>query len=1249
MQKDSYEVVSSRTLIPLLKACAKRKDLKAGIKLHTNAAAQGLLKRDPFVGNTLVDMYAKCGILTKAQEVFDGLESRDVVSWTALIGGYAEQGHGEEALKHLDLMQCEGVFPNAITFVCSLKACGSLKAADKGQEIHAEAERKGFLERDLAVGNTLVDMYAKCGVLDRAQEVFDKLLFRDVISWTALIAGYVDHENGAQALTFFAQMQHEGVCPNAITFSSMLKACGIIGDINKGKQIHAQIEPMGTLGRDPFIGNALVDMYAKCGSPNTAHNVFSTLPTKNIAGWTALISGYADYGHDEEALQCFDRMQAEGVAPDSMSLASSLKACGNTRTLSKGQELHAEVERTGFLAKDTFIGITLINMYVRCGLLTKAREVFDNVQIQEVAAWTVIMAAYINHAFNEEALMWYDSMWLSGVLPNSVTFGHSLKACGNLRAIVKGKEIHAVIEKLGLFEGDLVICNALIEMYMKLRLFDEARKVFCELPLRNVASWNVLIAGYVEDGQTDYACNFLEQMQLEGVPPDSSTYVCSLKIYCSMGAIDKIDTVHSEIEKRGLLEANPLVGNILVDTYAKCGLLTTAAQVFKRLPTRDVVAWNILITGYCENGFGEDVLQNFEHMHLTNISPDSVTLVCGLKACVQVGDIMKAQELHAEIERQGLLEEDLVVGNSLVDMYGKFGLVGRAREVFLNLSEKDVVSWTALIAGYAENGHGQEALIIAEQMHVDGMDPNDITFICILKACVSAEVIDKGQEVHAEIERKGIFEKNVAVGNSLLDFYAKNGLLARAHEVFSRLPVQNALSWSTLIAGYTDNGHGEEALELFECMEVEGLFPDVHIFSCCLMACGMVGDIERGHNIHSDLERRGLFEEDTVTGNTLVDMYAKCDSLVSAQGVFDKLLSRDLVAWNALVTGYAEHGEGTNAIDLFEQMLVEGVIPNEVTFLGILKACSTAGSLEKGQEIHALLARLGLLDRNGVLGNTLVDMYAKCGALTKAKEVFDGIPLQNVVSWTALIGGYTELEYGKDALKCFEKMQFDHVPANSVTCICVLKAYGSIGALEKGREIHAEIEKKGLMEGDVIGNTLVHMYAKCGSLKDAHNVFDKLPVESVVSCNALIAGYARVGESVNVLDVFNKMLETGLRPSMATFVVVLNACSRSCLLDCCLSYFEVMSKENGVQVSVEHLSSIVSLLCRVGQTENALALTSKMPFPSNAAVWRSMLSICRESGNVRCGRQVYEQVLCLDRKDPSAYVLMSHIFAGANG
>ena len=288
------------------------------------------------------------------------------------------------------------------------------------------------------------------------------------------------------------------------------------------------------------------------------------------------------------------------------------------------------------------------------------------------------------------------------------------------------------------------------------------------------------------------------------------------------------------------------------------------------------------------------------------------------------------------------------------------------------------------------------------------------------------------------------------------------------------------------------------------------------------------------------------------------------------------------------------------------------------------------------------------LDSQVAVGSALIALYSKCGILEDARYVFDRLPSRNVISWNTMLAGYTHHGDGLLAWELFEKMQQGRVLPNAITFVCGLKACGNIGAIDKIGEIHDEIERKGLLEDAFVSNTLVDMYARCGALTKAQQVFNKLRVQDVISWTSLMSGYAQLGDSENVFIVFDKMLGTGVKPDPVTFIIVLNTCSRTGLYSKGKSYFEAMSDEYGIMPIREHHSCILDLLGRVGQLDKVIGLMKEMPVCPNIAMWHSVLSSCKKWGNVEFAKKAFEHAVHLVKNDAASYVFMSQVYANAD-
>ena len=304
-----------------------------------------------------------------------------------------------------------------------IKACGSIGDIEKGKQIHDEIMGRGFLETDAVLGTALLDMYAKCGELAKAHNLLEELPSRDivswncmlsgciqhadfelvlecfelmqgegitpnVVSWSALIAGYVQNEWSQKALLFLEQMQHSGLSPNVVTYLSLLKACGKMDWVERGQELHAEIVEE-EFNLDLFVGSSLVHMYVKFGMLDEARDILDSLPERDIVSWTALITGYSEHGHNEEALKCFVQMQAEGVFPNAVTIHCVLKSCSTLQAIKKGQEIHTMIKGNKLLL-DHFVCSMLVDMYARCGSLATAQKAFDKLRdsfMDDVIDW----------------------------------------------------------------------------------------------------------------------------------------------------------------------------------------------------------------------------------------------------------------------------------------------------------------------------------------------------------------------------------------------------------------------------------------------------------------------------------------------------------------------------------------------------------------------------------------------------------------------------------------------------------------------------------------------------------------------------------------------------------------------------------------------------------------------------------------------------------------------------------------------
>ncbi|KAH7302692.1 hypothetical protein KP509_23G083100 [Ceratopteris richardii] len=719
------------------------------------------------------------------------------------------------------------------------------KDLERGTRLHVEIVQKGLLEHDTFVGSSLINMYAKCGALSSAKDVFDKLPLRNEVSWNALIGGYTHQGHGEEAILMFEQMQGNGFSPDNVTFACILKACGTTGMADKGMQIHTQIARYESCSTDIVVGTALVDMYGRLGMLIKAQEVFDGLPFRNVVSWNVLIARYSDHECHNEALRCFFQMLQVGISPTALTFLSTLKACGSMEVLDLGREVHGRLIKEGFPETDSLVGTPLVDMYVKCGDFEKAEQIFHGLNVQNVVPWNVLIAGYGQHGLDEKAFKYFKDMQLMGLSPDAVTFLCVLKSCGNMEELQKGQEVHDIIARDGLLEKDTSVMCALVDMYAKCGALEEAKEVSFELPKRNVIVWTVLIAGYVNHEHAQQALECYDQMLHEGFSPDIVTFPCVLKACTMTSSLDKGREVHTHIMKDNTLATDPVIGTALIDMYARCGFLEMAQQVFNKLPECRLASWNALIAGYVQHAQNEDALSCFEQMQLEGFIPDRITYLSVLKACGSLGAVHEGHAIHVQCVKDGLLDDDTLLGTAVIDMYGRCRMLEDAQDAFEELPAYDVVAWNALITGYSQHAE-EEALRCFEQMQLMGFPPDLVTFISFFRACSTLGTIDKGLEGHRQVVTMGLLEDDMAVNNILVDMYANFGMLTDAHRVFEMLPARDVVLWNALISGYAQAGNDDIAFSLFDQMKGEGTEPDSFTFTILLNTCSHQGLLHEG-------------------------------------------------------------------------------------------------------------------------------------------------------------------------------------------------------------------------------------------------------------------------------------------------------------------------------------------------------------------------------------------------------------------
>ncbi|KAJ0031232.1 hypothetical protein Pint_14023 [Pistacia integerrima] len=514
------------------------------------------------------------------------------------------------------------------------------------------------------------------------------------------------------------------------------------------------------------------------------------------------------------------------------------------------------------------------------------------------------------------------------------------------------------------------------------------------------------------------------------------------------------------------------------------------------------------------------------------------------------------------------------------------------------------------------------------------------TICSVLQHCSKIKAFRQGFSLHAAVFKTGI-QSDVFLSNHLLNMYAKCGKISFARQLFDEMSERNLVSWSAMISGYAQFGDHLLALQLFSKMQ---LMPNDYIFASALSACASLQAAALGREIHAQAVKLG-YASICFVFNSIMSMYMKCGHCCDALLVFDEALEPNSVSYNALITGFVENKEYEKGLEIFKLMHEKGLVPDWFTFAGVLESCVNMNDLRWGMVVHCQTLKLKL-DSTAFVGNVIMTMYSKFDLMKEAENVFRLIEEKDVISWNSFIAGCSHCMDHEKGLRVFKEMSNEYiVRPDEFTFTSALAACAGLASIRHGRQIHGHLVRARLNQDVGVGNALVNMYAKCGSIGYAYKVFDQMLHRNLVSWNTIITAYGNHGLGEMALELFEQMKAVGVNPDSVTFIGLLMACNHAGLVEKGEFYFSSMEKIYRIVPDIEHFSCLIDLLGRAGKLQEAEEYMKKSPFGQNPVVLGSLLSACRLHGDVIIGKRLAEQLLKLQPVTTSPYVLLSHMHA----
>ncbi|XVF60609.1 hypothetical protein PTKIN_Ptkin08bG0061700 [Pterospermum kingtungense] len=568
-----------------------------------------------------------------------------------------------------------------------------------------------------------------------------------------------------------------------------------------------------------------------------------------------------------------------------------------------------------------------------------------------------------------------------------------------------------------------------------------------------------------------------------------------------------------------------------------------------------------------------------------------------------------------------------------------------ASKVFDEIAERDVVVYTSMITGYAQVG-GQlasEAFDFACRMQKEEIDPNRVTMVSLLQAAAELETLEEGKSIHGYAIRRGIGYLDEVFETSLMDMYIKCSVPTIAAFIFDGMKTRTIGSWNAIITGYLHEGQPLEALRHFCVMVQENVFPDLISLANGIFCCADLKYLQEGKSIHGHIIRIG-YQLDIVATTALVDMYSKCNNLIQARKLFDVMETRDVISYNVMMTGYLQTDFASEAVDTFTEMVAVGIKPNLSSIVKLLSALSELKNIKGGRSVHGYILRHEV-DMNTEVANQIVYMYAKCGFIYDARQVFDQIRYKDLISWTSMMTGYIFHGHADETILLFRMMKRERLFHDSVTLISLLQAFSQLGHLTLAKEVHCHLYRALMDRETLVLNSLITTYAKLGKLNMARNLFDCAARGCLTSWNTMIAAYGMHGNCIEVLRLFGRMKTEMIKPDEMTFTSILTACSHSGLVEEGLQVFNCMREEYGLILCEKHYTCVVDLLSRAGRLEEAYGLLKLLPARQSASAMAALLAACRLHGNTELGEVIGNCLLDLEPENPSVYNSVSNLYA----
>lgn len=674
----------------------------------------------------------------------------------------------------------------------SVENCSENVRLEEVKAIHGLVVKSCFnSDKDYVVlVNHVVQAYSKCLDYDVACEVFERMVTRNIFSWTLMLVGSSENRRFIEGFEYFCEMLDDGVLPDAFVFSSVIQLCIGVGSFSLGEMVHARAVVTGFAGH-AFVSSSLLNMYAKFGETEAACKVFNSMEEHSRVSWNSIISALTTNGLHLEAYKHYLIMKEERVEANMYTLVSVLKSVGMLADCAVGREIHRSVSDLG-LESDIHVGTALIDMYCKCNLSSEAASVFETYFCKrlENMPWNAMISGYLQCGLYQEALDLYARMCGSNVQPDIYTYCSVFNAASNLKSLQYLKELHCTVLKSGCYMSLTSVCNAVADAYSKCGSIENVKAVFEITEVKDTVTWTTLITACCLNSEEEEALYTFSRMRIEGFTPNEFTFASILVGCASMCSLEHGRKVHTLLFKTGL-HNEKCIESALVDMYAKCGSMRDAKRAFEMIPNPDVVSWTAVISGYAQHGLAKEALAIFSTMEKSSIKPNAVTLLSILFACSHVGMVDEGIRYFKIMKHTYNLVPEMEHYSCIVDLLSRQGRLDDTMKFIAEMPyEPNEVIWQTLLAACRVHGNVSLAEFAAQKIFLTNREQS-APYILLSNTYLESGCAEDGLYFRNAMKTQGVRREPgyswITVNGEVHKFYAGDQLHPQKDAIYNEL------------------------------------------------------------------------------------------------------------------------------------------------------------------------------------------------------------------------------------------------------------------------------------------------------------------------------------------------------------------------------------------------------------------------------------------------------------------------------